>query len=118
VPRRRWSAPARPGTIKAVAKSGRTPVALDRWLQKAKQTAADRREAIRFLTDATGPWAEACEGWCDMANIDPDIVRKWALAMLAQLRVERFGHVRVRTRVRPVPSLSYGQSAAELAVAL
>lgn len=73
------------------------------WFQKRdlRERARDREEAIRFLTDATGPWADARTLWCDTIGLDPDVLRERVVAMLAQARAERFA--RVRTRVRPKP---------------
>jgi len=35
----------------------------------------ERRYALRFLTDATGEWADSRNMWCQMADIDADDLR-------------------------------------------
>lgn len=42
----------------------------------------ERLEAERFLLAERGEWAQAREYWCDMADIDPDVVRARALRIV------------------------------------
>jgi hypothetical protein len=75
-----------------------------KWHQRKdeRDRAINRREALLFLTAASGPWAEARETWCGMTDIDPDLLREKVLKLLAARRAERLARVRVRTRSRPV----------------
>ena len=45
-------------------------------------TRKDHDEARAFLTSAAGPWAQARADWCGAAGIDPDQLRRRALARL------------------------------------
>jgi len=67
-------------------------------------------EAVSFLTDATGAWADAREVVADAAGVDPDLVRIRALAALrgevdlSFLLVKRRGPDAARRRTSPIPS--------------
>jgi hypothetical protein len=67
--------------------------------QKAKQTALNRVEPVLFLTDPSRPWATAREAWASFAGIDPEVLRKKVIGLLAAARTARFAQVRTRTRV-------------------
>jgi hypothetical protein len=67
-----------------------------------RDCAINRREALLFLTAASGPWAEAREAWASFANLDPDLLRERVLAMLARRRAEILSRVRVRRRPCPL----------------
>ncbi|MFH5949276.1 hypothetical protein [Roseomonas xinghualingensis] len=72
----------------------------------ARPTPNEKDNAIRFLTDREGEWAEARECWADAAGIEPDVLREKALRALAGLPlypkpkpvVEVVGHI---VAVRP-----------------
>ena len=46
-------------------------------------TEIDRTQARMFLTQPRGDWARSRELWAEAAGIDPDILRKRAVALLA-----------------------------------
>lgn len=41
---------------------------------------SERFEAVHFLTDVVGGWAEARSLWADLADVDPEYLRDVALA--------------------------------------
>jgi len=41
---------------------------------------SERYEAVHFLTDVVGAWAEARNLWAEMADVDPEHLRDVALA--------------------------------------
>jgi hypothetical protein len=58
-----------------------------RWRQSAGgapmvPTSPDAAEAISFLTDTVGAWAEARTLWCELGDLCPEAVRKAALGVL------------------------------------
>lgn len=52
----------------------------------------DRKEAIAFLTDTEGQWAESRQDWCDMIGQDASKVRSAALRILRQGTTKRELH--------------------------
>ena len=48
------------------------------------QKDAIRHEALRFLTDASGPWAESRRDFCLICNFDPDQVRERMIDILEE----------------------------------
>ncbi len=56
------------------------------------QKDAIRHEALRFLTDASGPWAESRRDFCLICNFDPDQVRERMIDILEGLADMHFGH--------------------------
>lgn len=46
-----------------------------------------KEDARHFLTDASGPWARARREWCEMADVDPDLLR--GLILAGRLEVAR-----------------------------
>lgn len=47
-----------------------------------KARGQDAMEALHFLTDVAGAWAEARVLWCDLADIHPGYLRRQALAVV------------------------------------
>ena len=76
--------------------------------QKARDRAQARVEAITFLTDSGGDWADAREIWATAAGIDPDALRERAVDLLVKARAERLEKVRTRARPAHTPAVSLG----------
>ncbi|GIT86170.1 hypothetical protein [Roseobacter sp. OBYS 0001] len=77
---------ADPTTALACAVIRNTFLDLSLTVSKASDSmglkATERRDAILFLTARSGSWAQAREFWCIAADINPDNVRKRAIAFL------------------------------------
>lgn len=52
-------------------------------------TSQDHMEAIAFLTAENGEWAESRATLCDMVGINPEILRKKAIAMIEAANYEK-----------------------------